>query len=49
MSLHEYLLQLLIEAVAVQVVIALQCWVHALFGALGIRLWRTGPVCACTP
>lgn len=49
MTLQQYLLQLIIETAAVRIVLMLQYWVHELFSTLQIRLWRTGPVCACTP
>lgn len=49
MTLPEYLLQLIVEAAAVRMVLMLQCLVHQLFTMFQIRLWRTGPVCACTP
>lgn len=49
MTLDEYLLQLIIEAAAVRILLILHEWVHEMFGLLQIRLWRTGPVCLCTP
>lgn len=49
MTLQEYLLQLIVEIAAVRTVLILQYVIHQLFTTFQIRLWRTGPVCACTP
>lgn len=42
-------LAMIVEAVAVRIVWVLRCLIHDLFAIFQIRLWRTGPVCPCTP
>lgn len=47
MTFQEYLLQLIAEYLVF--ILTVQQWTHDLFGLFRIRVWRTGPVCACAP